>query len=115
MTKEELAEIIAREQGLTKAQARRIVRTFISVVRETMAAGETVSLQGLGTFGIVLAGARVGQNPRTGERVAIAAIRRPRFNAGRALRHAVRMGSEPSAGGRTAYPPISSDAHPRKV
>jgi DNA-binding protein HU-beta len=90
MTKEELAEIIAREHGLTKARARRIVRTLVVVVRETVAAGDSVCLQGLGTFGAVQARARVGQNPRTGERVAIAAARRPRFIAGRALCRAVR-------------------------
>jgi DNA-binding protein HU-beta len=115
MTKVDLAEIIAREHGISKVQATRIVQTFICVVREAMAAGETISLRGLGTFRTVRAGARVGLNPRTGERVTIDAIHRPRFIAGRALRHAVRSGSGLSGDAQTAYRPFSSHAHPRKA
>jgi DNA-binding protein HU-beta len=115
MTKVDLAEIIALQHGISKVQATRIVQTFICIVRETMAAGGTLYLSGLGTFRAVRAGARVGLNPRTGERVTIEAIQRPRFIAGRALRHAVRAGSGLSGHGQTAYRPFSSHAHPRKV
>ena len=115
MTNVEMAEIIALRHGLSKKQAMRIVRTFIGVVREGVAAGCTISLRGLGTFRAVRAGARIGQNPRTRERVTIDAILRPKFIAGHALRHAVRLGSARTSSVRAPYGPPDSLLPSRKV
>jgi DNA-binding protein HU-beta len=115
MTKVDLAEIIALEHRISKAQAMRIVETFIFVARETVAAGDTLSLRGLGTFRAVQAGARVGLNPRTGERVAIEAVRRPKFLAGRALRKAVRLGNAHKNSEEVAHQAFSCHANARKI
>ncbi len=89
MNKQELVEIIAARHGLPKAKARDILNTLFALVTASVAGGERVTCVGFGTFESTQAAARVGQNPRTGQRVSIGATRRPRFIAGRKFRNAV--------------------------
>jgi DNA-binding protein HU-beta len=49
-----------------------------------------VALSGFGKFHVGERGARAGVNPRTGERIQIAASRVPRFTAGSSLKNAVK-------------------------
>jgi len=48
-----------------------------------------VRLTGFGKFSASMRGAREGRNPRTGERMQIAAKRVPKFSAGAELKKAV--------------------------
>jgi DNA-binding protein HU-beta len=90
MIKEELIERVAAAHHLPKSTVRAIMRTLLQTVTEAVAAGDRVVLIGFGSFEAPRAAARVGRNPRTGERVTIHAGRRPRFLAGRRFRDAVR-------------------------
>jgi DNA-binding protein HU-beta len=47
-------------------------------------------VSGFGKFHVSERGARMGVNPRTGERIQIAASRVPRFTAGSGLKSAVK-------------------------
>jgi len=49
-----------------------------------------VTVSGFGKFHVSERGARAGVNPRTGERIQIAASRVPRFTAGSGLKAAVK-------------------------
>jgi DNA-binding protein HU-beta len=49
-----------------------------------------VTVAGFGKFHVSNRGARRGVNPRTGERIQIAASRVPRFTAGSGLKNAVK-------------------------
>jgi len=49
----------------------------------------TVTLSGFGTFTVSNRAARAGRNPRTGETIAIAACKNPRFKAGKGLKDAL--------------------------
>ena len=60
-----------------------------SVITETLSAGDKVAIPSLGTFEIKERAARTGHNPRTGEKVEIAAKKVPAFKAAKALKDAI--------------------------
>ena len=51
--------------------------------------GKTIAIQGFGTFEVSSRNARTGRNPHTGEEMAIAACKAPKFKAGKALKDAI--------------------------
>lgn len=89
MNKSELISHVAGETGLTKAQAEQAINSVTGAVTQTLAAGESLTLVGFGTFSISERAARTGRNPQTGEALKIAAKKLPKFSAGKALKDAV--------------------------
>ncbi|MCI5732427.1 MAG: HU family DNA-binding protein [Tenericutes bacterium] len=89
MTKQELVEKMAEKAGITKADAARALEAFTETVTEALKAGEKISLVGFGTFATSERAAREGRNPRTGEKVEIAARTAVSFKAGSKLKDAV--------------------------
>ena len=89
MTKQEFVEAIAKEAGLTKADAARAVDAYAKVVTKALKASKKVSLVGFGTYATSKRAAREGRNPRTGEPVKIAARTAVTFKAGSKLKDAV--------------------------
>jgi DNA-binding protein HU-beta len=83
VTKSELVDQVADRADLTKHDAGRAVD---AVLRR----GSEVTVSGFGKFHVGERGARQGVNPRTGERIQIAASRVPRFTAGSGLKSAVK-------------------------
>ncbi len=61
-------------------------KALFEAIREALAQGQDVSLPGLGSFSVMFHAARSGRNPRTGERIDIAARRRVHFKMGKGLR-----------------------------
>ena len=94
MNKNELVAGVARSAGLSKADARKVIDSVLDSIESTLAGGGEVRLIGFGTFSVANRAARMGRHPRTGERIYIAASKRPRFKAGKALKSAVRGGDE---------------------
>lgn len=89
MKKVELVEAVANETGLTKADATRAIDATFKAITEALAKGDKVPLVGFGTFSVSERAEREGHNPRTGEKVTIAACKSPKFKAGSALKEAV--------------------------
>lgn len=89
MTKQELVEKMAEKAGITKADAARALEAFTETVTEALKAGEKISLVGFGTFATSERAAREGRNPRTGQKVEIAARTAVSFKAGSKLKDAV--------------------------
>ncbi len=89
MSKQQLVEMIAEKAGLTKADASRALDATMESIQETLKNGEKVSLVGFGTFATSKREAREGRNPRTGEKVEIAARTAVTFKAGSKLKDAV--------------------------
>ncbi len=88
MNKAELIEAIAAK-GLSKKDAEVALNATIDAVKEALKAGDKVQLAGFGTFAVKERAAREGINPRTGEKIAIAAAKVPTFAAGKNLKDAV--------------------------
>ncbi len=89
MKKAELVEAIATKAGLTKADATRALDAMVEVVTKALSKGERVPVAGFGTFNVSRREAREARNPRTGEKLKIAARKAVTFKAGTALKEAV--------------------------
>jgi DNA-binding protein HU-beta len=90
VTKSELVDQVADRAGLTKQEAARAVDAVLATVEDALRRGRDVTVSGFGKFQVSERAARLGVNPRTGERMQIAASRVPRFTAGSSLKSAVR-------------------------
>lgn len=89
MNKTELIEQIAIRTNLTKADAGRSVNAMLDTIIETVSSGDDIVLPGFGSFKVTQRAAREGKNPRTGEKLLIAATTVPKFSAGATFKNAV--------------------------
>lgn len=85
MTKAELVAEIAKEAGITKAQAEQAVEGFVSAVSDALVSGDKITMVGFGTFSVGERQQREGHNPRTGEKIIIPASKTVKFKAGKGL------------------------------
>ena len=90
MTKAEFVDRVADKSGLSKRDASKAVDAFLESIEESLVQGEAVSFTGFGKFSPQQRSARQGVNPRTGEKVQIAAATVPKFSAGSALKAALK-------------------------
>ncbi|MFK4793656.1 HU family DNA-binding protein [Sphingobium sp. ZW T5_29] len=86
MNNTELAETIAAEHGLTKADARKYVDGVFSAIAGAAAKGQEVSLNGFGKFKVKDQPAREGRNPSTGATIQIAASKKLTFTPAKAVK-----------------------------
>jgi len=90
LTKQDFINKVASKTGLSARDAGKAVDSIMETVTETLKSGDTVNFTGFGKFSPSARAARQGVNPRTGERIQIAASRVPRFTAGSGLKNAVK-------------------------
>lgn len=91
MTKEGLVQAVMKTTKMeTKKAAQAATEAVFEVITKTLARGEEVTVTGFGTFRAVKVAARDGVNPKTGEKIRIAAAIRPKFKSGKALKDAVK-------------------------
>lgn len=86
MNKRDLIAAIAKESGLSIADAERALETILDKITEALARGESVSLVGFGSFSIRTRAARMGINPRSGQPIHIPNTRVPVFKVAKALK-----------------------------
>lgn len=89
MNKAELIETIATGAEISKAAAERALAATTAAIVDAVSKGESVTLVGFGTFKSAARAAREGQNPKTGEKIKIAATTVPKFTAGASFKNAV--------------------------
>lgn len=89
MTKADLVDAVADDGDLSKRQAGHIVDFIIDEITNALKKGERVALTPFGSFVVRSRKAREGRNPKTGERIRIAARKVPAFVAGKSLKDAV--------------------------
>ncbi len=83
-------EAVMKATGMeVKAQARRMVEAVFDTIVKQLSRGEEVAVSGFGTFKVARRAAREGRNPKTGEKIQIAASIKPKFRASKALKEAV--------------------------
>lgn len=85
MNKTDLTNAVAAKTGLTKADAKKAVEAGIEAITEALKSGDKVALIGFGTFAISERPAREGVNPRTKEKINIAAKKLVKFKPGAEL------------------------------
>ena len=89
MNKNELISKVADGSGLSKTDAGSAVDSVIDSIIGALKAGDDVRLVGFGTFSVSDRAASEGRNPRTGEKINIAASKQPKFKAGKGLKDAL--------------------------
>jgi DNA-binding protein HU-beta len=90
VNKSELINAIAESAGLSKADAGKALDATVEAVTQALKSGDEVTLVGFGSFYVSERAERSGRNPRTGETIAIAAAKQPKFRVGKSLKDAVK-------------------------
>ncbi len=91
MKKSDLVQAVMKAAGIdTKKQSEQAVEALFETITKTLSRGEEVAITGFGTFRVVKRAARMGVNPKTGEKIQIAASIKPKFRAGKLLKEAVK-------------------------
>lgn len=92
MTKQEFVDRVASKANMNKGDAGRAVDAFLETIEDVLKGRGNVNFTGFGKFSTSDRSARMGVNPRTGEKVHIAATTVPKFTAGSKLKQAVKGG-----------------------
>ncbi len=91
MKKDGLVEAVMKAASTeTKKQAQQAVEAVFDAIVKSLSRGEEVAIAGFGTFRVAKRAARMGINPKTGEKIQIAASTKPKFRAGKLLKEAVK-------------------------
>jgi DNA-binding protein HU-beta len=90
MNKAAIVDVISAKLDMTKKMAEDAVDLVFSSITDTLAKGDEASIAGFGVFLAKKRDARMGVNPRTGEKLQIKATTTPKFRAGKALKEAVK-------------------------
>lgn len=85
MNKQQLVDLIAVTNGISKAQASLAIDQVTNGISKALASGESVVINGFGAFKYKHKEAGVGRNPRTGETIAVKAKNLVSFSAGDSL------------------------------
>src|SRR6187401_817864 len=86
MTKAELVEEVAKVTELTRKDSEAIVDTMFESVIKALKTGDKLEVRGFGSFRVRQRNARVGRNPKTGEKVEVPAKRVPYFKPSKELK-----------------------------
>lgn len=90
MNKSDIADAVHAKLGGTKVQADEVVDIVFDSITNSLKKGEEVSIAGFGIFTVKHRAARQARNPRTGAMVSVAAMKVPKFRAGKALKETVK-------------------------
>ena len=88
MNKAELVSIVKKALGkdASKAAAEKAVGAVIDSIAGALKKGRNVQLIGFGSFKVVNRKARLGVNPKTGEKIKIKASKSVKFSVGKDLK-----------------------------
>jgi DNA-binding protein HU-beta len=88
-TTNEIAEKIASEHNLTKAQSKAIVEAVFAAITAAATADAETSIPGFGKFKVKNTPEREARNPGTGEAIKVAAAKKLAFMPAKALKDAL--------------------------
>jgi len=89
LTRADLADIVHREIGLSRAESAGIVEGILHHMCQALSDGQNVKISGFGSFILRDKGERVGRNPKTGVEVPIAPRRVLTFRASQIMRERI--------------------------
>src|SRR5512146_3534513 len=113
MTKSELiARLAARYPQLVAKDAEFAVKMILDAMTDSLVKGQRIEIRGFGSFGLNHRPARVGRNPKSGERVHVPEKFVPHFKAGKELRERVdaRQAANEAAAAAAAGQPQQAQA-----
>jgi len=86
VNRNELVDAVSNKTDMRKSEASKAVDAVFDSIAEALKDGDEVRLVGFGTFSVASRAATEGRNPRTGEKIKIAASKQPKFKPGKGLR-----------------------------
>src|SRR5690349_22108929 len=86
MTKADLVEEVAKVTELTRKDSEVIVDILFESVIRALRGGDKLEVRGFGSFRVRQRNARVGRNPKTGDKVEVPAKRVPYFKPSKELK-----------------------------
>ena len=87
MNKAELVDAVAKTLGTgSRAEAERAVGAVIESIKTGIRKDKSVQLVGFGTFRVSERAARMGVNPKTGEKIKIKKSKSVKFSVGKELK-----------------------------
>lgn len=90
MTKSELISRLAeRFPQLPAKDAELVVKIILDAMAKSLARGERIEIRGFGSFDLNYRPARIGRNPKSGEKVHVPEKYVPHFKAGKKMRERV--------------------------
>jgi len=89
MNKLELIETLKEDAGLTKPEAKAVIKTFFDIITDALAKGDRVEIRGLCSFYVKKYKAYAGRNPKTGEPTQVKSKKLPFFKCGKELKERV--------------------------
>ena len=89
MNKASLVSEVCARTGMSRRAVEMAIESTLDAIADQLSKGDTVILQGFGTFSPQKRAARMGRNPHTNQPVPIPACVKPKFKASRELELAV--------------------------
>ena len=87
MTKASLIEEVYQKTGFTKEGSGEIIEMVFDLIKATLETGQQVNISGFGAFVVREKKERTGRNPKTGEKLKVAARRVLTFKPSHVLRN----------------------------
>lgn len=104
MNRKELNAILAEKVGLSRREVDKVIAAMIDEIQLRLSRGESVKLQGIGTFEMKPRAPRKGRDLVKGEEVLVPARVVPVFRASKALKNI------PAQGNRFQATPFSAES-----
>src|SRR5499426_1670800 len=107
MTKADLIDEVSRVVEMTRKESEIIVETIFDSIVKSLRAEDKIEIRGFGSFRTRQRQARIGRNPKSGDKVEVPAKRIPYFKPSKELKDLVN-GDAPAA----AVPPPANTPAP---
>jgi DNA-binding protein HU-beta len=85
----DLIDHVAREAGMEKSVAKKVIEAVFSGIVDAAKMGEEINLSGFGRFKVKDSPARQGRNPATGETIEIAASKKLGYSPAKQVKDAL--------------------------
>jgi len=112
MTKADLVEEVSKVTELTRKDSEVIVDTLFESVIKALKTGDKLEVRGFGSFRVRQRNARVGRNPKTGEKVEVPAKRVPYFKPSKELKDLINDGTGAAPAPEPSGPPPEAPSNP---
>ena len=112
MTKADLIEEVSRVVEMTRKDSEVIVEAIFDSIVRALRGGDKIEIRGFGSFRTRERQARIGRNPKTGERVDVPAKRIPYFKPSKELKDLVNNSTKESELGEPAAAMPAEETRP---
>jgi DNA-binding protein HU-beta len=86
VNKLQMIDVLANKMNISKKEATTAVETVFGTIIECLQKDEEINIGGFGAFRVKSRAARMGINPKTSQKIEIAATKAPAFRPSKALK-----------------------------